>query len=289
MSENAKLGFKMQKLRIPLSKILPIRQIIDPEKKITRYKVIVTSIKEAGLIEPLVVYKKNRIFLLMDGHLRHAALLELGETEADCILSTDDESFTYNARVSRVTAIQEHVMISKAVKSGVSPARIAASLNLQLAYVHSILNLLQGVHREAVELLKEKPITRNAVTLLKRVNGSRQIEMAELMTSVNNFSAAYIQALILGTPQDQMTRPDKPKVKSKLTPKEQARMEHEMATLEHDFRASEEDYGKNMLNLTFVKGYIKKLLGNAKVIRFLTSRHPDMLTEFESVSQIESM
>jgi hypothetical protein len=44
-----------------------------------------------------------------------------------------------------------------------------------------------------------------------------------------------------------------------------------------------------MLNLTFVKGYIKKLLGNAKVIRFLTSRHPDMLTEFESVSQFESM
>jgi RepB plasmid partitioning protein/Protein kinase domain len=167
-----------------------------------------------------------------------------GGTLADCILSTDDESFTYNARVSRVTAIQEHVMISKAVKSGVAPARIAASLNLQLAYVHSILNLLQGVHRDAVELLKEKPITRNAVTLLKRVNESRQIEMAELMTSVNNFSAAYIQALILGTPQDQMTRPDKPKVKSKLTPKEQARMEHEMATLEHDSRASEDDYGK---------------------------------------------
>jgi hypothetical protein len=289
MSKDAKLGFKMQKIRIPLSEILPIRQIIDPEKKITRYRAIVTSIKDAGLIEPLVVFKKNRLFLLMDGHLRHAALLELGETEADCILSTDDESFTYNARVSRITSIQEHVMIAKAVKSGVSPERIAASLNLQLAYVHSVINLLQGIHRDAVEILKEKPITHKAVALLKRVKGSRQIEMAELMTSANNFSAAYIQALIMGTPQDQMIRPDKPKVNTKLTLQEQARMEHEMAMLERDFKASEDDYGKNMLNLTFVRGYIKKLLGNAKVTRFLASRHPDVFTEFESVSRIESM
>ena len=59
---------------------------------------------EVGLVEPLMVYPqkdKRRSILLVDGHLRYYALKELGETEADCIIANDDESFTYNARVSR--------------------------------------------------------------------------------------------------------------------------------------------------------------------------------------------
>lgn len=289
MSKNAKLGFEMRKLRLPLVDILPVRQIVAPEKKITRYGAILNSIKLDGLIEPLIVFKKGRLYLLLDGHLRYCALKELGETEADCLLSTEDESFTYNARVSRLSAIQEHVMITKAVKSGVPPSRIAASLNLELSYVNSIMNLLQGIHQDAVELLKDKPITHSAVLLLKRVNGIRQIEMAELMTSANNFSVGYMKALIMGTPQDQMVRQDKPKVKAKLSAEEQARMEQEMATLEREFRASEDDYGKNMLNLTFAKGYIKKLLENAKVARFLKTRHSELFSEFESISKTESL
>ena len=289
MSQNAKLGFEMQKLRLPLADILPVRQIVEPEKKITRYRAILNSIKEVGLIEPLIVYKKGALYFLLDGHLRYSALKKIGETEADCLLSTDDESFTYNARISRVTAIQEHAMISKAVKSGVSPSRIAASLNLEISYVLSVVNLLNGIHQDAIELLKDKPITHSAVALLKRVSSFRQIEMAELMTGANNYSTGYVKALIMGTPQDQMMRPDKPKVKAKLSPEEQARMEQEMATLERDFRASEDDYGQNMLNLTFAKGYIKKLLENAKVARFLSTRHSEIFSEFENISQLESL
>ena len=44
----------------------------------------------------------------MDGHLRYYALKELGITEVDCIVSHEDESFTYNARINRVFPIQEH-------------------------------------------------------------------------------------------------------------------------------------------------------------------------------------
>ena len=69
-------------------------------------------------------------YLLLDGHMRHHALKELGEAEADCLISTQDESYTYNARVNRLNPIQEHKMIMRAVKTGVQPERIAAALNL---------------------------------------------------------------------------------------------------------------------------------------------------------------
>ena len=45
-------------------------------------------------------------------------------TEADCIIATDDESFTYNARISRLQPIQEHKMIVKAVQNGVKPREL---------------------------------------------------------------------------------------------------------------------------------------------------------------------
>ena len=125
-----KIGFELRKVRISLEMILPVRKIENPHKTITRYQAVVTSIKEVGLIEPLVVFpQKNQPghYLIMDGHLRYFALKELGMTEVDCIVSHENESFTYNSKINRVSPIQEHVMITKAIKNGVSPERIAAA------------------------------------------------------------------------------------------------------------------------------------------------------------------
>ncbi len=78
-------------------------------------------------------------------------------------------------------------MINKAVKNGVKPERIAAALNLELKQVLASMNLLEGIHPEAVDLLKDKPICPKAIGVLRRVTQIRQIEMVELMVSVNTF------------------------------------------------------------------------------------------------------
>ena len=44
----------------------------------------------------------------------------MGETEVVCLVSTDDEAFTYNKRVNRLAIIQEHKMILKAIERGAS-------------------------------------------------------------------------------------------------------------------------------------------------------------------------
>jgi hypothetical protein len=59
--------------------------------------------------------------------------------------------------------------------------------------------------------------------------------------------------------------------------------------LEHDLQAVEESYGENMPNLTLARGYIKKLLDNAKVVRFLNGSFPDILMEFESLVAAETL
>jgi hypothetical protein len=289
---SAKISFEMRKITVPLETILPIRQVKDPHQTIARYKAILASIKEVGLIEPLMVYPQKGCagkYLIMDGHLRHAALKELGEKSAECLVTSDDESFTYNARVNRLAAIQEHKMIIKAVNNGVRPERIAAALNIPVSQVRASMSLLDGIHDEAADLLKDKNICPKAIRLLKKVNGLRQIEIAELMVSANNYVAGYAEALVLATPQDQLANPSEPKAKEGLTPEQIAKMEAEMESLERDFKAVEDSYGDNMLNLTCARAYIKKLLDNGKVFRFLTTNHPEILSEFETIAVAEGL
>jgi len=289
---DVKIGFEMRKIMVPLSDILPVRQVNDPQSNIRRYRTIRASIKEVGLIEPLVVYPQKGSpgkYLLLDGHLRHFALKDLGMAAAECIVARDDECFTYNARVNRLNPIAEHKMIMKAVQQGVKPERIAVALNLKVADVKSSMSLLDGINEAAADLLKDKAISPQAIRLLRRVTGLRQIEIAELMVSANNFTKNYAEAMVLTTPKDQQLHPEEPKRKEGLTREEIGKMEVEMEALERDLKAVERNYGENMLNLALAKGYTRKLLDNAKVVRFLNGNYRDMLSEFESLAAAQGV
>ena len=291
MSE-IKIGFEMRRVEIALADILPVRHVKDPQDNIKRYRTIRASIKEVGLIEPLVVYPQKGMpgkYLLLDGHLRHYALRDLGKTEAECIIASDDESFTYNARVNRLNPIAEHKMIMKAVQNGVKPEKIAAALNLSEADVKASMTLLDGINEEAADLLKDKAISPKAIRLMRKVCGVRQIEIAELMVSAGNYTKGYAEALVLGTPKDQLVNPEEPKQKKGMTREEIGKLEAEMETLERDLKAVERTYGDNMLNLTLARGYVKKLLDNARVVRFLNGNYGDILSEFETLAAAEGV
>ena len=55
----AKIGFELRKIESHLESVLPVRQLKDPHKQ-GRYKAILSSIKEVGVIEPLMVYSSKR-------------------------------------------------------------------------------------------------------------------------------------------------------------------------------------------------------------------------------------
>lgn len=285
------VGFQFERLILPVSQLLPVRHLSDPEKKVSRYRAIVSSIKEVGVIEPLMVYPqtgKSGAYLIMDGHLRLYALRELGIKEVECLISTEDESFTYNARINRLSPIQEHAMITRAVKNGVAVERIAAALDMDVKEIRARLNMLRGIHQEAVELLKDKQLSPAVFRILKRVTAVRQIEMAELLVGANNFTRGYAEGLFMVTAKDQMLDPQKPKAKS-ISPEDLAKMEAEMEVLERNFKAIEDTYAENMLNFTVIRGYLKRLLENTKVVRFISTKHEDLFPEFERIVATETI
>ena len=106
-------------------------------------------------------------YLLLDGHLRIEALKDRGETEVVCLISIEDEAFTYNKRVNRIAIIQEHRMILKAIERGVSEQRLAKSLNVDVASIKRKRRLLDGICSEAAEILTDKHVAIHALVEFK--------------------------------------------------------------------------------------------------------------------------
>lgn len=63
-------------------------------------------------------------------------------------------------------------------------------------------------------------------------------------------------------------------------------MEREAATLDREFKTIEQDYGADHLDLVLASGYLGKLLGNARVVRYLAQFHPDILSEFQKIADL---
>ena len=270
---------------INLKNILPLHRITPGTRRTRKYQRIVSSIKEVGIIEPLIVHpqEKSNQYMLLDGHIRYDILKETGDDSVDCLIALDDEAFTYNHKVSRLTPIQEHFMLMKAVQNGVSEEAIASALNIDVAKIREKKNLLNGICPEAVELLKGKDANAGTFRQLRKAKPMRQIEMAELMCAANNFSVGYLKCLIAATPQEQLLNSEQSKDSTGLSPGDIARMEREMESIGKDFKQLEETHGKNVLNLVVVAAYIKKLLENARVVKFLANNHAEYLTEFQSL------
>jgi hypothetical protein len=286
------LGFIPTPMTIPFEKLLPSRKAPDGLMSSRKFKQIISSIDSIGLIEPLTVTKVDKssgMHLLLDGHIRMFALQELGFKDAPCLVATDDESYTYNNRINRLSTIQEHFMIRRAVDRGVTPARLAKSLELDIELITKKINLLDGICAEAVRLLRDKHFSANISPVLRKLKPTRQVECVELMVATNNITVPYAQALLAATHSSLLVNEGAQKKIKGVTPEQMLKMEREMANLEGQFKLIEQSYGQDVLNLVLAKGYLAKLLGNEAVIRFLSQNTPDILREFSSIVQTTSL
>ena len=291
MPEPVKLAFERQVVVLPLSNILPIKRVPDTVKQAMRYRRIVASIAEVGIVEPLVVARREDTgpYWLVDGHLRHAALLDLGTSDVLCLITNDDEGFTYNKRVSRLATIQEHYMIVKAIERGASEEKLARALNVDIKRIKTKRTLLDGVCPEVADMLKDKSVDAEVFSLLRKMKAMRQIEAVELMSAMNNFTARYAHALLAATRREDLAQPDRPKNIRGLTSEQMARMEREMDGLQREFKAVAASYGDTVLNLVVASGYVSSLIGNPRVSRYLERHHPEILTEFKAVVAATSL
>lgn len=286
------VGFELNTQVLPLSSILPLKALRQTTKQSQKYRQIAASINAIGIVESPVVTPnadKPGSYFLLDGLLRLEIIKELGWSEVECLISTDDEAYTYNKRISRLASIQEHKMIVRAVERGVSEDKIARALDMELGAIRRRFRLLDGVCREAVEQLSDKPCPMIVFDLLKRMIPMRQVEAAELMTGQRNYTTPFIKAILAATPDDQLVKRRRPKQMQDISREQIARLERELQAAQSRTKYAEEAYGEDNLQLTIAKSYLAKLLRNDRVVTWLESHEPEYLAEFRDITEIDSL
>lgn len=290
-SAPVRLAFEEVSLRIPMEAIMPLRSVSAAVRKSVKYGQIAASIAEVGIIEPPVVARDAGDagrYHLLDGHLRVEIMRERGETEVVCLVATDDEAFTYNKQISRLSAVQEHRMIVRAIERGVPEDKIAKALDIMPQSVRRKVKMLDGISDEVASILKDRQCPMAVFEILRKMKALRQIEAAELLVNANNYSVAYASAILAGTPQAQLVDGSKPKLLKRMTPEAMARIEGELARLQESFTSIQDSYGQDHLQLTVIKGYVAKLLGNARIVRYLMLNRPDFMAEFQTIADMTS-
>jgi transcriptional regulator with XRE-family HTH domain len=290
MAEPIKIAFERKIRTLPIADLLPTKALPAGVRDTVKYRRIAASVQEVGLIEPLsIARQKNGSYLLLDGHMRLDALRFMGATEARCVVAKDDESFTYNKRVNRLATVQEHYMIVRALDRGVSEEKLARALNVDVKVIRQRRYLLTGISPDVAELLKDKPVGHNAFQKLRKMKPIRQLEVAELMVSANNYTVSYAKALLATTKPGDLHKPDELRKATGLSAEQMARLEREMASVSEDYKELEASYGDDMLVLVVASGFLERLLSKPEIESFLERHNPEFLENFRAIVQAASL
>jgi hypothetical protein len=208
----------------------------------------------------------------------------LGFKEAKCLLATDDEAYTYNRHVNHIPAIAQHFMLLEALKTGLTEERIAAALDVSLESIRVKRDLLNGICSEVVQILMNKQVSPQVFSILRKMKPVRQIEAAEHLVAGGTYTVPFAKALLA------VTKPEMLGEKAASSKRMQATsaaarsmLEEENEFILRDLKSVEESYGTDVLTLTVSYGYVDRLLKNAKIERYLTRHHTDILQAMKTM------
>lgn len=275
---------KMNGVDLPLTalKILAQRGTVNP-KTHKGYMRIRASIRAIGLIEPLSVYAENGSYVILDGHLRFLACKELGIKSVPCIVYPEKDAYTFNRMVSRLSGCQEMRMLRKSLET-LDEKTIAGVFGMHSIRHRLAPTLTAQLHQKVSEAFEADLIGRLTAIELTCVMPERQVEILSDMKRVNDFSPAFVRAMILKTvpamrnPKRSPTRrwsEDKAKRKDLVQRLEDAEKQHEFFTRLY------RQYSADLLKMAL---YVRKLITTPEVACYLKSHHETTLEELSSIA-----
>ncbi|HBY9539989.1 TPA: ParB N-terminal domain-containing protein [Klebsiella aerogenes] len=283
-------GFNEKCIIVDVSELIYGRDLPVNVKASVKYNQIKSSIAKVGIIEPVVIYidnENNKIIL--DGHLRVEVIKDLNIQYLYCLIAKDDESYSYNKYLNRITVVQEHRMIIKAVEDGVSEDELSEALNISVSALKDKFKLLNGICQEVIVVLADKPAPKAIFTILKKMKPARQKEVVDTMISLNNFSKKFALSLLHTTTDDMLNNPKDSKLVDQDTARNFARMEREMIAMEMKSKQLESIYGTNNLKLAVIISHIKSLLSNYAILNWLVDNNPEYLKQLKKIAAIDSL
>ena len=285
MTNDVDIGFEIEIRELKLTSLIPNKILPKKIKKTPKVLQIFQTIQELGIVEPIVVHPvsaDNNNYLILDGHVKHRILMEQGKTIATCIIAKDDEAYTYNKRINRLSSIQEHFMVLEAVKQGVSEDKIAKLLNMNIHTIRNKKNLLSGICPDVVNLIRNIAVPAETIRALKKVKPIRQLEIISILNNMGTFKADLAKAMVRRSLPSQF-------VKNQSNTKKTKPDLHAGQDINHLIQETDrikEQSGSNLVKLVTISAYLNRLLDNKKVRSYITKHYPDELKKLEKIVSI---
>ena len=268
---------------IPLTALEPMRERENINTKTHKgFLRILSSIQSIGLIEPLCVFPENGGYVILDGYLRFLACGELGIEAVPCIVYEDKEAYTFNRMVNRLSGYQEMRMLRKSLET-LDEQTIADTFGMKTIRYRLAPTLVEQLHPKVAEAFEQDLLGKTAAMEMACVKPPRQAEMIKEMKRVNDFSPAFIRALILKTPpelRNPKRNPRKSWSEDKTRRKELvARLEE--AEKQHDFYTGlYRQYSADLLKMAL---YVRKIITTPDIQAHLESHHANALAELQQI------
>jgi hypothetical protein len=269
---------------IPLTalKIIEQRETVNP-KTHRGYLRIRASIQAVGLIEPLSVYAEGGSYVILDGHLRFLACQELRIESVPCIVYPEKDAYTFNRMVSRLSGFQEMRMLRKSLET-LDEHTIANVFGMQSIRYRLAPTLLAQLHPKVAEAFEADLLGRVTARELACVKPERQVEILADMKRVNDYSPAFVRALILKTapelrnPKRTPTRrwsEDKAKRRDLVKRLEDAEKQQEFYTRLY------RQYSADLLKMAL---YVRKVITTPAVADYLKAHHETTFQELTAIA-----
>lgn len=260
-------------------------------RNLVSYASILSSIREVGIIQPLVVCLSNKKgrYKILDGHIRFYALKELNQQYVYCIIANDDERYTFDAQINNLSTFQKAAMISKAVKSNVPLERIAAALAMSEKQILSDMNVTEGLDAKVVAILRTANVTANALKELRKVKNVRQIQIAQHMKAVHNFSFTFVSSLVSSSLPCHFVDPNQRTKNNRVDFTEITALEHESTSLEEQAQKSLEKYNQHIFELSIIIGFLKRLIANERINGYMMRNFSIHYDKLKKLSKIKGL
>lgn len=285
--KNINQAFQDKLITMDIANIMPSKVLSKPITSGKKYKTILASIKSIGLVEPLVITFKDGKIRLLDGHIRLHILKTLKITKTDCLVSTDDETYTYNRHISHISNIQERNMIMRAIDNGASMEKIADALGIDVRTLKMKKNLLENIHPDVIEMFKTKKIPNKTFDYLRRMKDMRQIEIAQFMCNAGNFSAPMAHHFWADTKPEMLRI--QPLRRNENDIEKLASLEKSIGKIHKEYQLIYGDFGKHVARLQIAQAWVRGIFANALARRFLEKHYPDILRRFNELVDLTDL
>ena len=285
------LSFARLPAPVPLDQLLLRQQTARDELRGKRLRGLQCSIERFGQLAPVVVIpvragarsSNDAQFVVLDGELRVTGLQQLRAKSAVCIQPVA-KSLASAERLNLPSIAQEHQILARAVETGMSIGYLAEVFGIEPSAIKLRLGMLHRICPDALRLIGDTPASEGAYRCLRRLTPQRQVEVAQAMLDLEDFSARVALALVRSTPGLQFVR----KPRFVWTDEERtsaATISNAFAATSAETRRLATQHPNATLELSILTAHVRGLLSNTALVRWLALNRPDQLQRLAALSE----